>query len=239
MNTQRAYISGFVKRASEYGFNEEEAATILKEASTRYMREFRAGTPAGKKVEEAMIARMGVDNTDLLKNNPRGISRQVKTSPKVNPELAGNLLKGIEGSIERDPDIAKFYGGISKENLLRMEAANHIKEMTRLHIRGTLPQYPSNSAMYPEAQIDPISGNTGPIDSQQKKINLLGAKAKKRPEHFNSSANIGRANYKNYQAAQQAAYRAAQGMKETVHTPLPTKGISETLAKLKGLFRRK
>ena len=29
---QQAYVAGFVKRASEYGFNEDEAFTILKKA---------------------------------------------------------------------------------------------------------------------------------------------------------------------------------------------------------------
>jgi hypothetical protein len=33
MTTEQAYIEGFVKRASEYGFNEDEAVGILKEAS--------------------------------------------------------------------------------------------------------------------------------------------------------------------------------------------------------------
>ena len=35
MNTQQAYINGFVKRASEYGFNEDEAVGLLKKAETR------------------------------------------------------------------------------------------------------------------------------------------------------------------------------------------------------------
>jgi len=33
MNTQRAYINGFVKRANEYGYNQEEALYMLKQAS--------------------------------------------------------------------------------------------------------------------------------------------------------------------------------------------------------------
>ena len=32
MNTQQAYINGFVKRAAEYGFNESEAIAFLKQA---------------------------------------------------------------------------------------------------------------------------------------------------------------------------------------------------------------
>jgi len=33
MNTQQAYIEGFVKRASEYGFSEDEAISLLKQAA--------------------------------------------------------------------------------------------------------------------------------------------------------------------------------------------------------------
>ena len=33
MNTQQAYIQGFVKRASEYGYSQEQALGILKEAA--------------------------------------------------------------------------------------------------------------------------------------------------------------------------------------------------------------
>lgn len=33
MGTEQAYIEGFVKRAAEYGFNEQEALNILKQAT--------------------------------------------------------------------------------------------------------------------------------------------------------------------------------------------------------------
>lgn len=32
MNTEQAYINGFVKRASEYGYSEDETMEILKQA---------------------------------------------------------------------------------------------------------------------------------------------------------------------------------------------------------------
>lgn len=32
MNTQRSYINGFVKRASEYGYSEDQAIELLKNA---------------------------------------------------------------------------------------------------------------------------------------------------------------------------------------------------------------
>ena len=35
MTTQQAYINGFVKRASEYGFSEAEAVSLLKKAVSR------------------------------------------------------------------------------------------------------------------------------------------------------------------------------------------------------------
>jgi hypothetical protein len=35
MTTEQAYIEGFVKRAAEYGFNDEEAFEILKEAAKK------------------------------------------------------------------------------------------------------------------------------------------------------------------------------------------------------------
>jgi len=35
MNTEQAYINGFVKRASQYGFNQDEALYILKRANTQ------------------------------------------------------------------------------------------------------------------------------------------------------------------------------------------------------------
>ena len=33
MNTQQAYIKGFVKRANEYGFSEQEAVELLKQSA--------------------------------------------------------------------------------------------------------------------------------------------------------------------------------------------------------------
>ena len=148
MNTQQAYINGFVKRASEYGYSEEQALGILKEASTRYMREFREGTPAGKQIEDEMLTRMGKDNVDLIKNNPKGIHFLASQPPNVNPELSEALMKDFETRAAKEPKLYARYGEMPREELARMQAGSHIRDMYKSYLRGTRPWTNASFAMY-------------------------------------------------------------------------------------------
>jgi hypothetical protein len=259
MNTQQqAYIEGFVKRASEYGFSEAEAIELLKESSTRYMRELREGTPAGKQIEEEMVSRMGKDNTDLIKNNPKGINFLSGKVPNVNPELSEALLDQVDARAAKNPGVHRsLYKDLSRDTIARLEAGSHIRDMSKFYLKGTHPGLsgPNFPGMFEEAKIDPTSGNIkskyseDPKSVRQRKINHLSSKAKERfaAGQANELQNIEQANFANYhqrimreqareaaeKAMRQKAYGAAKGMKEVIHPP------SGLVNKLKSLLRRK
>jgi len=238
MNSEQAHIGGFIKRASEYGFSEEEALYLFKEASTRYMREFRESTPAGKQIESVMVPGIGQNNADLIKNNPKGIFYDSHVAPKVNPELSEGLMSGLKKRIESMPRLADHYTGIPEKELEHMLASDHIKYMTTGGIRGTNPHYPKSIAMYPQANIDPISGNVA--NSRNDAISSLSEKAKRSVESGRSNplANIERANRKNNLAS--AERRFTKELEErALNSAKPSSGIKGALGKLKSLLRRK
>ena len=248
MTTEQAYIEGFVKRASEYGLSEAEAVELLKESSTRYMRELREGTPAGKQIESEMISRMGKNNTDLIKNNPKGINLLSDKAPNVNPELSEALLRGLDARATKEPSIKSLYGDLSREEIARLEAGAHIRDMSKSYVKGTNPNTNAAYAMYgPQERMPGHLQETG----RQSTIRHLADRAKRRaganiPENV-IDERIFQANRSNAHnrfmrekvrdaaasKAQQAAYGAAKGMKEVIH---PSSGL---LNKLKSLLRKK
>jgi hypothetical protein len=52
MTTEEAYIEGFVKRAAEYGYNQQEALNILKQASPELAKQAFLGEPAYKDIPD-------------------------------------------------------------------------------------------------------------------------------------------------------------------------------------------
>jgi hypothetical protein len=220
MNTQQAYIHGFVKRAAEYGLCEDKAMDLLKSASTRAMREFREGTPAGEKIEEMIRKRFGFggvnpfteDNIAMLKDNPRGIVGWGEGDGKITPKLREALRNLKHPSTPRD----------------------HIKLMNRAYIRGT-------DLNLGELGHKGVFGLNGPVNGprwedaimtdRQREIRSLAREARRSfdPKELSQIArNIERANAQNASAAARRLSRKALEQEE--------KGL---VRKLFGFLRKK
>ena len=77
MSTQeQAYIEGFVKRAAEYGFDENEAVEILKEAARRKMRNGKPFSTAGYNPFEGVVSGVG----EKLKETAHSAVNKLKDS---------------------------------------------------------------------------------------------------------------------------------------------------------------
>ena len=85
MTTEQAYINGFVKRANEHGFTDNEAVKILKQASPQsaasFMENYKAMPPAGQ--------------------------QNLATNPNVNPVAHQQMLSGMNWQGQPMMDKAK------------------------------------------------------------------------------------------------------------------------------------
>jgi hypothetical protein len=200
MNTQQqAYINGFVKRASEYGFSEAEARKLLKEA-TRWRDEMLAGN----------ILVHPSQTTAYHGGTLEG--RAIGVNTKFAP------VKGYDGSLNQLHNDAENAGKIdirkglnlSKQEIAARRAQEKYKGALR-GVRGALKHTePSRSQKTLERLVED--------NSRRYELRMI-------RERF--------AARKAEEAAQQAAYGAAKGMKEAIHPP------SGLINKLKSLLRRK
>ena len=120
MNTEHAYIEGFVKRAAEHGFSQQRALELLKEASfgklLSKIRKASAGThPAG----------------DFAKNYKRQMN-YFSDIMRKNPELrSGADLKGLE-SLGKE-----YYGGSNSHKIKeQIRALEDITGRSASHVTG-------------------------------------------------------------------------------------------------------
>jgi len=88
MTTQQAYIEGFVKRAASYGYNQQEALYILKQASPETLNM----SPAALSAEQA-----GQGPMHTVSQFPPDVSA-------INPAMARRL------NIPTAPGDAAYYG---------------------------------------------------------------------------------------------------------------------------------
>jgi hypothetical protein len=94
----QAYIEGFVKRASEYGYSESDAIAMLKNASpaTRALQEV-MGTSTGRTLMQglpdptsaAMSARKSSGKDSMLRKRLADAARKVRNQRKLPIDLAG------------------------------------------------------------------------------------------------------------------------------------------------------
>ena len=109
MNNEQAYIEGFVKRASEYGFNESEALQLYKKAFL--------GEPAYKKVpelsEEEVKGMRFRDMEDFVEpEEGEGVMAHLKRNPgKYLGGTLGGLLGGGMGDALGDNPLAGAVAG--------------------------------------------------------------------------------------------------------------------------------
>jgi hypothetical protein len=76
MNTQRAYINGFVKRASEYGYTNEHAIELLKQAVGEM--------PMAGKVKPPVKAPVKVPNS--IKGNANDVANMPSPVKPLRPD---------------------------------------------------------------------------------------------------------------------------------------------------------
>lgn len=95
MTAQQAYINGFVKRASEYGLNHNEAISLLKSALDPAHRNglgAALSTPAKGKPQQFM----GPTNQGYERMHPADrASLRLPTPPAPLPELQGPTSSGL------------------------------------------------------------------------------------------------------------------------------------------------
>jgi hypothetical protein len=86
MSTEQAYINGFVKRAAEYGYNEDEAAALYKEAGASWRT---AGSSVRKKLYEKLNPAQFKKLTNIT--HPYGVEAGRR-------ELLGKALRNPDNS---------------------------------------------------------------------------------------------------------------------------------------------
>ena len=106
MTTEQAYIEGFVKRASEYGFSETEAEVLLKKA-TRWRDEMLAGN-------------IGVFHpTEMGKNVFRGdeLAEPIHSNlHSMTGEMGWEPSKGVRAhpDFQKEKQISQHYNSLAK-----------------------------------------------------------------------------------------------------------------------------
>jgi len=146
MNTEQAYIEGFVKRAAEYGFSNEEAVNLLKQAN-RLTKELAKGN-----LSERAIARlMRPTNSGAL----AGMRHQIG-SPYLKKETFAmnvpgiglyNDVKGIAPHMDTDLAVA-LKNNPEKREIYKTMAGDAI-----LAMRKGLKQFPSENTEFIEDEI--------------------------------------------------------------------------------------
>jgi hypothetical protein len=211
MPTEQAYIEGFVKRASEYGFNEEESITLLKEA-TRWR-------------DEMLKHNFGVYPSQNFEHP--GFTFENRHFGYNTGHTPRNYLYSLNALAEKmDKDLPR--NGINKDwNIGKGTQAYYAdsfgqEKFKRDYISGI--NNVRDNLRAPAAK-----------SYRQQKIEALVAKNKENILR-QAADEVQRAAHE-AQQAQQAAYSAAKGMKERIHPP--ARGVSGALFKLKRLLGKK
>lgn len=91
MNTEQAYIEGFVKRASEYGFSEHEAIELLKQAGKKIGVPKKAPSIPGKYHNSPPLNY----KPKLIRQATSAQQEKLKSLQKKNPRSAANYLYNL------------------------------------------------------------------------------------------------------------------------------------------------
>ena len=204
MSTEQAYIEGFVKRASEYGFSEAEAGVLYKEA-TRWRDEMLAGN---------ILVHPSISGASP------GASfgeHHIGENAIIPPKDYTRSLNFLEDDIKGLPSSSKNNWNISKGTMAHPAALTERKKLDSFRegikdVREALNAPPERN--FPTPYLEHL------LERNKAKVT-----AKEVAERL--------AKEEMMQAAQQKAYGAAKGMKETIHPP------SGLINKLKSLLRRK
>ena len=117
MNTQQAYITGFVKRASEYGFNENEALELLKEAAinTKAMERWFSKHPA---ISSGILGgTLGAIPAGLAGAGIGGVTGLISPDKHINEETGetetdSRLMSALNGAV-RGGALGGLSGGLA------------------------------------------------------------------------------------------------------------------------------
>lgn len=119
MNTEQAFVEGFVKRASEYGYNENEAEEMLKQASRdQFIRNIIAGVL--KKPVRTMSAGYGLAGATVggaAGGAIGGVHNLINPGTEVDPETGktvdrSRLTSALNGALKGLGIGAGIGGGI-------------------------------------------------------------------------------------------------------------------------------
>jgi hypothetical protein len=110
MTTEQAYINGFVKRASEYGYNEVEAVNLLKQAMPPQLKElnsFQKNTPTQQST--AAPVNNAANAMAYMKNNAQAIRKQIQNNlqPRTNAPAPTSAPTGYDRKTIISPDFDK------------------------------------------------------------------------------------------------------------------------------------
>ena len=93
MNTQQAYINGFVKRAAEYGYSEEDALGLLKKADTQDPMQLSPAAGAAPTKQPYTIPTTKYSRPRQLTKQLEGLNNTL--TPEVNKQLTSIPLSNI------------------------------------------------------------------------------------------------------------------------------------------------
>lgn len=113
MNTQQAYLEGFIKRAAEYGFNENEAVELLKTALDNVSHRIRVECPSGTGVR---VQRFGNNGQSQPLNGPA--KKWHDLAQKYRSENPGKKFNVLDFKVKADGTFtttAKFDSKVQNE----------------------------------------------------------------------------------------------------------------------------
>jgi len=127
MNTEQAFVEGFVKRASEYGFNESEATELLKKAArgqrTYALMNNVSNADAAQRLRSGISSapgrtlrapERGSMSADVLANLAKQVKQSIKTPPQNPAELDKRYMMQNTGRWMMNPSTDAFNGDRSK-----------------------------------------------------------------------------------------------------------------------------
>jgi hypothetical protein len=103
MNIEQAYINGFVKKASEYGFDKNQALAILKEAEVNPVRNYLAG---------------------LIRRPIKAMASTLAGGGAVAGGAAGGVIGGIKGLISPGQEVDSETGETVDRDRLKAMLTN-------------------------------------------------------------------------------------------------------------------